>query len=396
MRHQPSRYLMTPMAKTPKAIADAPTAIEQRGGRATLAHNALASALLVLAASTPWLTCDASTAANADATVSPVKGILTDEPVVQGHCGRWVESGLSDRIMPMEGGLDPRSVFDGRLELLDGIQGCSVLPVRSGGAMRRASMPALEASNRLWFSWEDQAEAERTMSVEGEWTRDYTYSAGTGLLATMGVKAELVVDATVEVEIELNRRGPECSSGGCARGDGLAQASLELNGLVLLAPELQRFFDDRAIEEQRQEWYHLPDHPETLRRRVSLAHNWCRETAVHSWNFGVEFWPPGIELGSSGPDQSGNVVATHVKRRLDRRIKMCIRPPAVESGSASFSVKLLGKVEATTKIAAVHSSKTTSKVSTQRLRVRFEDGCVDCDPAGDPGIGHQGGSTGAG
>lgn len=349
-------------------------------------------------------------------TLSPVKGTITDEPVIEGHCGRWIEHGLSATFVPTAAGQDPRIAYNGAVDNLDGLQGCSGLPCNLPGNTRKAAGP-LEAVNTLWFfsttyadtpplpslppgAGADTAEAERAMVVQGQWSRKYTYTPGSGLLASRGVRAKLLVDALLEFELALNRRGPTCASGACSSGSGLAEATLRLDGLLPLAPELQVFFTARAAEENQQEWYHLPGDPETLRRRVSLSHTWCRETALESWNFGIQFWPLSVECGGSGPDAQGELVKPKVERRFKKEVDMCIRAPAVDPDSpqpASFTIMIDGFVDANTEITGSAFSRTTSKVAVTNLRVKFQEGCVECDPGdGEGGLEQQGGQTGAG
>ncbi len=74
-------------------------------------------------------------------------------------------------------------------------------------------------------------------------------------------------------------------------------------------------------------------------------------------------------------------------------------PAGVDGGNQPprSTIALDGKVQALTKISGKVSARTTSKVIARKLEVRFEEGCVECEPiGGEPGLEQQGGSTGAG
>ena len=113
----------------------------------------------------------------------------------------------------------------------------------------------------------------------------------------------------------------------------------------------------------------------------------------------MQVWPPGFQVGGSGPSD-GQLVMPYIKDQLLLSIPLCIRPPAVDPNSPSpseFTIALEGKVRADTKITGTVYARTTSKVVARKLEVRFQEGCVECEPiGGEPGLEQQGGSTGAG
>ena len=347
---------------------------------------------------------------------SPVRGTATEEPVTEGHCGRWTSDGLKHRWLPWSGptGSLPPTVFDGEVESLQGRANCDNQPITLKGSSRRAS-EQLTATNTLWFfnngsannppmpglgpgSW-DSIEVERSMgTIEAKWEHRYTYAPGSGYLGGKGQKAKLVIDAEVEVELALNRAGPSCANGGCSRGDGLAQVAFEQSGLVALAPELNAFFANRLANQLNPPT--TGRGLEDLTRMVSLGHSWCRESSIVSWQFGMQVEPLGFQVGGSGPNGDGQLVMPYIKDEIMTSIPLCIRPPAADPNSPSpsqFTIALEGKVQADTKLTGTVFARTTSKVVARKLEVRFEEGCVECEPVGgEPGLEQQGGSTGAG
>jgi hypothetical protein len=348
---------------------------------------------------------------------SPVKGTATEEPVTEGHCGRWTSHGLKHRWLPLADGyssLLPPTVFDGEVKTLQGRQNCDNYPITLRGNSRRAS-EQLTATNTLWFfnngnadnppipslgpgSW-NSIEVERSMgTIEAIWEHRYTYSPGSGYLGGRGKRAKLIIDADVEVELALNRAGPSCANGGCSRGDGLAEVAFEQSGLVALAPELNAFFANRLANQQNPPT--TGRGLEDLTKMVSLSHSWCRESSIESWQFGMQVRPPGFQVGGSGPNGDGQLVMPYIKDQLLQSIPLCIRPPAADPNSPSpsqFTIALEGKVQAYTKLTGTVYARTTSKVVARKLEVRFEEGCVECEPiGGEPGLEQQGGSTGAG
>jgi hypothetical protein len=114
----------------------------------------------------------------------------------------------------------------------------------------------------------------------------------------------------------------------------------------------------------------------------------------------LQVWPLWLEVGGSGPNGDGQLVMPYIKDQLLQSIPLCIRPPAADPNSLSplqFTIALEGKVQAYTKLTGTVYARTTSKVVARKLEVRFEEGCVECEPiGGEPGLEQQGGSTGAG
>ena len=174
--------------------------------------------------------------------------------------------------------------------------------------------------------------------------------------------------------------------------------AFEQSGLVALAPELNAFFANRLANQLNPPT--AEPGPKDLTRRVSLAQSWCRESSIESWNLGLQVWPPWLEVGGSGPNGDGQLVMPKIKDRLLKDIPLCIRPPAADPNSTSpsqFTIALEGKVQADTKLTGTVYARTTSNVVARKLEVRFEEGCVECEPiGGEPGLEQQGGSTGAG
>jgi hypothetical protein len=266
--------------------------------------------------------------------------------------------------------------------------------------------------NKLWFFNSDSddpmpggaeysgnqhsTEALRLHAGTGRWNRTYTYSSGSGDLAGRGIRANLYLKGRVEAELKLVNTAPECATGACVSGEATAKMSFNTSDLCILAPELRKFFENRVREDGMQEWHiPSPSAPETLRRKAHLALTWCASPTQSSWNFEVAFWPPGFALGTSGSDGNGRLQQANHTVIFDKDIKLCIRPPAHQSNGeqASFTVIVDAEGDTRTELIRTQLSEATARVELEKLQVRFERGCVECDPS-DSGV--QIDSTGSG
>ena len=337
---------------------------------------------------------------------------VTDEPVVEGSCGRWTEHPLDPSYLG--------SPFDGTLEFLSGFQECSGVPCSHQGNVRKSWIEHSQfvAQNTLWFFSPSGGQVppqpgvinnlgidtvytgEIRLPAEGWWTREYTYSPGTGSLAGVGNKAMLRIKAEGKVEIALNRMGPECASGACAKGEGLHRYSFAIENLLPLSGDLCAYLQRRAVEGDFQDWYcsTCPGNvPETLRRAARLRTSWCRGTSGIGWQGGVTIWPLGGSWGSSGPDNLGEVLQVDTKTYLNRKIPLCLRAPDVDPGqTASFKLQLDAELEAQTELAGACYSRVISSVKLQSLDMVFSSGCTECPVEGDVSLEQQGDQTGAG
>lgn len=341
----------------------------------------------------------------------PVKDV-TDEPVVEGTCGRWTEHPLYPSYIG--------TPYDGALEYLSGFQECSNQPCSLQGNVRRSWIDDHQfvASNTLWFFNASHGQippqpgvinnlaidtvytGEVLLPAEGRWKRTYTYAPGSGALAGLGHSAVIRIKAEGKVEIALNRMGPECASGACSKGEGLHRYSFAIQNLVPLTGDLARFLTARNIEDGFQEWYCGNcggNVPETLRRWCRLRTTWCRGTQIAGWQGGVNIWPIGGSWGSSGPDNLGEVLQVDTKTYIDRKIPVCLRAPDAPPGTtASFDLQLDAKLEARTELSGACYSRVISSIKLETLDMRFSPGCQECEIQGDVGLEQLGGQTGAG
>ena len=205
------------------------------------------------------------------------------------RCGRWHEGPL-ERVITS-------AVPPKQLEPVDGAIGCSTIPCTLDGWRRwtRFLTPSspFEVRNKLWFFNTDSndpmpggseyggnansTDESRDHNGSAKWSRRYTYTRGEGALAEKGIRATLIVEATVTVELNLVLTAPDCATGACVEGRGLSVMTFETQGLQALSSELGKLFQNRAVEEGMQQWYVPSDTaPETLRRKVSLPKSAAR------------------------------------------------------------------------------------------------------------------------
>jgi hypothetical protein len=270
------------------------------------------------------------------------------------------------------------------LEPISGVEGCDGEACQLDGWKRWTQCTpdgVFTVRNKLWFFNSDSddptpggaeysgnqhsTEAIRLHAGTGRWDRTYTYSSGSGDLAGRGVRANLYLKGRVEAELKLVNTAPECATGACVAGEATAKMTFETNGLSFLAPELRKFFENRVREDEMQEWHTpSPNAPETLRRKGHLALTWCASPTQSSWNFGVAFWPPGFEMGTSGPDGNGCLKQSKHTVIFDKDIKLCIRPPAHQPNGeqAAFTIIVDAEGDTRTELIRTQLSEATARV----------------------------------
>ena len=311
------------------------------------------------------------------------------------RCGRWHEGPL-ERVITS-------AVPPKQLEPVDGAIGCSTIPCTLDGWRRwtRFLTPSspFEVRNKLWFFNTDSndpmpggseyggnansTDESRDHNGSAKWSRRYTYTRGEDALAEKGIRATLIVEATVTVELNLVLTAPDCATGACVEGRGLSVMTFETQGLQALSSELGKLFQNRAVEEGMQQWYVPSDTaPETLRRKVSLHQVCCQGQTTSAWNGSFQLWPLGFGMGTEGP-MSGGQLSRHVaKVDMKKKIPMCIRPPApLPDGSDGwFELSLEAEGETGTTLLRTIFSEAKAGVEVKKFKVVFEPGCVDCAP----------------
>lgn len=334
---------------------------------------------------------------SSDFDVSPIPETLGNDAVVEGRCGQWSDHGLKRAITSAPGPWD--------LEQIVGSVGCDGASCQLDGWKRWTrftSMTNFEVRNKLWFFNTDDddpapggaeyagnqssTDEARDHVGSGMWSRKYTYTPGTGELASRGVKARLYWKGTTEIDLTLVNTTPLCATGGCVEGSGTSKTVFQTVDLDILSSELRKFFQNREREEQMQEWYvPSPDVPETLRRKASLHLTWCTNPEQTSWNFGIQCWPPGFEMGESGSTGGHLKRGKHSVKIDDKDIELCIRPPTpgADEENASFQIMVAAAGETQTRLLRTQLAEATARVTCNKLEIRFERGCVDCDPQDD-------------
>lgn len=329
-----------------------------------------------------------------DVGVLPMLETVSDEPVVAGVCGNWHGNALTWEVTSAPGPWG--------LEAIPGVADCSGTPCSLDGWRRwtHFQSPSLfEVRNKLWFFNTDsddptpggaeysggQGSTEQTRDHNGTatWSRKYTYSRGTGEPSSRGVRATLFWRGQIEAALSLVNVAPDCAVGACAGADAVARMTFETEGLDILATELRKFFENREQEEGMQEWYvPSPTAPETLRRKVKNELTWCSSPTQSGWQFEVQIWPPAFGAGASGPDSNGHLAESKRKVEIDKRIKLCVRPPATPQNGTdpSFVIMVDAEGDTQTQLTRTQLSEAVARVELKMLEIRFERGCVECDP----------------